>query len=82
MTLCREIRPWMENKENLTFWQKVELRFHIIICPPCWDYEKQLEMISKAFKKMFFIKNTPEQEKRIEKVEKKVIDNCCKHKHD
>ena len=83
MTLCRDILPWMENKENLTLWQKIELRFHIIICPPCWDYEKQLQLISKAFKKMFRIKMTPEQEKRAEEVEKKVIKTeCCKHKHD
>jgi len=82
MTLCREILPWMENKENLTLWQKIELRFHIFICPPCWDYELQLNLITKAFKKVFHIKTSPEQEKRIEEVERKVIENqCCSKKH-
>ena len=77
MTLCRDILPWMEKKDQLTLWQKIQLKFHIIICPPCWDYDTQLSMISKAFKKMFSRKNTPTELKRIENLEEKVIKDQC-----
>ncbi len=79
MTLCRDILPWLEKQDELTFWQKVELRFHIFICPPCWDYKKQLHYISCSCKKTFEeAKQMTEKSTKLEKIEFDVIKKNCK----
>ena len=42
-----------QDETRLTVPERVFLGSHLLICPHCREYKKQLDLIQKAMKKMF-----------------------------
>lgn len=77
---CNEIARWAADKENLSFAQRVELFVHLLYCPPCWAYNKQLKIMKDSIKNIFQKREKlqPEEAKRVDKIAERVIE---KHSH-
>ena len=56
MNKCRKTAYLLSKKQDeprLTVPERVFLGSHLLICPHCREYKKQLDLIQKAMKKMF-----------------------------
>lgn len=56
MNKCRKIAfliSKQQDKTGLTVPERVFLNSHLLMCPHCREYKKQLETIRKALKKIY-----------------------------
>ena len=56
MNKCRKAAYLLSKKQDeprLTVPERVFLCSHLLICPHCREYKKQLDLIHKAMKKIF-----------------------------
>jgi len=68
MLSCKELVKIMNSKEEMSFFQRAEMRMHLMMCKHCAAYSKHLQIMRKGFKVLFskISKTEPETIKRIE----------------
>jgi len=59
MMNCKEATRAIEKKAEgkLSFWQRVQLNFHLVMCKPCWRFKAHWNIIS------LFLEKTPAKHK-------------------
>ena len=73
MANCQEISRRLSDSENMSWLQRIELFFHMIYCPPCWFFKKQLDLIEESFLEIKKENLTPEQLVRVKKIAEDII---------
>ena len=68
MGSCKEIVTILSKSEDISFFKKVRLQWHFLLCKNCRTYKKHLQIISKCMKKLFENRMTVTQEE-IKKIE-------------
>ena len=72
MRSCRETAQILDSGENLSFFTKLELRLHLMMCEHCKNYGKQLKVLKRALTNLFHTEPVlPENEKK--RLEDKII---------
>ena len=53
MKKCRQITVLISQRADrpLTRSERLALRLHLMICPPCREYARQIELVQQAVKK-------------------------------
>jgi hypothetical protein len=74
ITTCDDIAKRVSDPENQTFWQKLDTRFHLFICPPCWDYNKDVKLINKECKNSFIENREKINSQKVENLTKSIIE--------
>ncbi len=52
MRSCREIIRIVDQQTELSFLQRLEVRFHLIICRRCLLFAKHLRIIKKSYRRL------------------------------
>lgn len=72
MLSCKEIIKRINSEKQPSFFQKAEMRLHLMMCEHCAAYAKHLGFIQVSFKKLF-LKKTKTEEKKIKDLEDQII---------
>jgi len=77
MLSCKDLVKRLNSKEQATFFQRAEMRVHLMMCKHCSNYAKHLAYMRTNFKKLFsnIMKSDPE---KVKGLEEKVIENFKK----
>lgn len=84
MRSCKEIVRLVGSDAPLSVRERVEIRFHMLMCKHCSRYRKQLRILRESFKKLFKDLTTPadlDQAELKEKIKRK-IQECSKSSDD
>jgi hypothetical protein len=57
---------------DLTLFDKTKIFIHMMMCPPCWDYVKHLQVMNKQYKKLF-AEMTEVDPQKVETLENEVL---------
>ncbi len=72
MRSCREIIKIVDHQEDLSFFQRLEVMLHLMMCRHCYRFAKHLKIIKRGYGA--FIKKKLDNEKNnISQIEKKII---------
>lgn len=78
MLSCKDYVKIVSSEKSSSLKQKLALYFHYLICHHCRKYTKQLEILKLGFKKLFLIKSENIEPKKIEELEKRIIETTKK----
>ena len=69
MGSCKEMITILSKSEDISYYKKVRLQIHILLCKNCMIYKRHLVIINKCMKKLFQnrMKVTQEEIREIEK---------------
>lgn len=79
MKSCKEIVKLISSSEEKTFFQRIELKAHLMMCHHCSRYSQQLRMLTDGFRKLFQ-NDTQVDHEKIRELEKTVVDEIEKRK--
>lgn len=77
MLSCKDLVKRLNSKEQATFFQRAEMRVHLMMCKHCSAYAKHLTYMRTNFKKLFSNIMKSDLEK-VKGLEEKVIKNFKK----
>lgn len=77
MMNCKEVMKKLSTKEELTFFQKMDLNIHILICRGCTRFKKQLQAINASVKDLISSEMKFEEIK-VKKMEENIISKIQK----
>lgn len=67
MYTCEHVAYLLSQSDQLSLKQRFMLKLHQMICPPCQNVTKQIEIINSKTKLMTKVDLTPEQKLKIKK---------------
>jgi len=77
MLSCKELLKLINEQENTTFFQRAEMRLHLLMCKHCSNYAKHFQYMRGGFKQLFS-KLTETNPQEIERIENEIIENSSK----
>lgn len=77
MKSCHEIVKIINQQENATFFERAEMKMHLLMCKHCSAYFEHLKLMKNGFKKLFF-KLTKTESEKIEKIQNDAIEQLRK----
>lgn len=78
MLSCKEVVKNVSSEKPSPWWEKLEVRLHLIMCHHCGKYAKQLEMLRSGFRKLIESKISSTDKKKIQDVEDRVLEKIKK----
>lgn len=72
MMNCKDVMTKLSTDENLSFMQKMDLKFHLMMCRGCNRFKQQLNLMKEGVENIV-TSEMRMQESRIKETEKKVL---------
>ncbi len=72
MMNCKDMMTKLSTDENLSFIQRVDLKFHLLMCRGCTRLKQQLSLIKEGVDNLI-ASDLHLQESRIKDIERKVL---------
>jgi hypothetical protein len=72
MMNCKQVMTKLSTDENLSLMQKIDLKFHLMMCRGCSRFKQQLTLINEGFENLIS-SDLQLQEYRIKNIQNKVL---------
>jgi len=73
MRSCKDTLKIISSSQDLSIFQKMELKMHLLMCKHCLVYMKHLKMVKDGVKSLLFHKSKS-QDETVKKIEDQVIE--------
>lgn len=80
MMNCKDVMTKLSTDENLSFMQKMDLKFHLLMCRGCTRFMKQLSLMKDSVENII-TSDMKLQESRVKEIERKVVESLKKDIH-
>ena len=73
---CRQVAGLISRDEipALRWWQRAEIRMHLIMCVHCRRYATQMRAIGDGIRRLFDV-STPNEEETVRELERRILDD-------
>lgn len=81
MLNCKQIVKIVSSEDKPNWRQRLEVRFHLLMCHHCRKYVKHLEFMKTGFKKLFRDNNLQQTDpEKLRSIENKILENLKANK--
>ena len=53
MMSCRQMVDKLNEGKELSLYERMKIGLHVLICPPCWCYVKNINSMQSCYQKLF-----------------------------